>query len=87
MPKNKFAYICLSCAATGCSWLWCYKVLQDDSVGAVVPIYNLSMVVSIIFSYMIFKKNVRKIKHKYSCNNRRHLFMLLRIKFKIYKFV
>ena len=33
-----------------------FKVLQDDLAGAVVPIYNLSMVVSIIFSYMIFKK-------------------------------
>lgn len=64
-----------------------FKVLQDDSVGAVVPIYNLSMVVSIIFSYMIFKKTVRKIQHKYSYNNRRLLFMLLQIKFKIYKFV
>ena len=63
------------------------KVLQDDSAGVVVPIDNLSMVVSIILSYMIFKKTVRKIKHKYSYNNRRHLFMLLRIKFKIYKFV
>lgn len=33
-----------------------FKVLQDDPADAVVPIYNLSMVVSIIFSYMIFKK-------------------------------
>lgn len=33
-----------------------FKVLQDDPAGAVVPIVNLSMVVSIIFSYMIFKK-------------------------------
>lgn len=33
-----------------------FKVLQDDLAGAVVPINNLSMVVSIIFSYMIFKK-------------------------------
>ena len=63
------------------------KVLQDDSAGAVVPIDNLSMVVSIIFSYMIFKKTVRKIRHKSSYNIRSHLLMLLRIKFKIYKFV
>ncbi len=33
-----------------------FKVLQDDLAGAIVLIYNLSMVVSIIFSYMIFKK-------------------------------
>jgi uncharacterized membrane protein len=56
MPKNKFAYICLSCAATGLFVTLLFKVLQDDLAGAVVPIYNLSMVVSIIFSYMIFKK-------------------------------
>lgn len=64
-----------------------FKILQDNLAGAVVPINNLSMVVSIIFSYMIFKKTVRKIRHKSSYNNRKHLFMLLRIKFKIYKFV
>ena len=56
MPKNKFAYICLSCAATGLFVTLLFKVLQDNSAGAVVPIDNLSMVVSIIFSYMIFKK-------------------------------
>lgn len=33
-----------------------FKVLQDDLAGAIVLIYNLSMVVSIIFSYVIFKK-------------------------------
>lgn len=34
-----------------------FKVLQDDLAGADVPINNLSMVVSIIYLYMIFKKN------------------------------
>lgn len=34
-----------------------FKVLQDDLAGAVVPIDNLSMVVSIIHLYIIFKKN------------------------------
>lgn len=63
------------------------RAVQDNHAGAVVPIDNLSMVVSIIFSYMIFKKTVRKIRYKSSYNNRKHLFMLLRIKFKIYKFV
>lgn len=37
-----------------------FKVLQDDLAGAVVPIYNLSMAVSMIFSYMIFKKTSAK---------------------------
>lgn len=60
MPKNKFAYICLSFAATGLFITLLFKVLQDDLAGAVVPIDNLSMVVSIIFSYMIFKKMFAK---------------------------
>ncbi|RGH89765.1 hypothetical protein DWX71_09775 [Ruminococcus bromii] len=34
--------------------------MQDNPAGAVVPIDNLSMVVSIIFSYMIFKKTSAK---------------------------
>lgn len=56
MPKNKFSYICLSCVATGGSWLCYYKALHDGSASAAVPIDKLSIVVSIIFSYMIFKK-------------------------------
>ena len=35
-----------------------FKVLQDDLAGAVVPIYKLSMVVSIIFLYIIFKEKL-----------------------------
>lgn len=35
-----------------------FKVLQDDLAGAVVPIDNLSMVVSIIFLYIIFKEKL-----------------------------
>ena len=34
-----------------------FKVLQDNPASAVVSIDNLSMVVSIIYLYMIFKKN------------------------------
>lgn len=65
-----------------------FKVLQDDSAGAVVPIDNLSMVVSIIFLYIIFKE---KLSAKSGISL--HIIiagilpMLLRIKFKIYKFV
>ena len=35
-----------------------FKVLQDDLAGAVVPIDNLIMVVSIIFLYIIFKEKL-----------------------------
>lgn len=35
-----------------------FKVLQDNPSGAVVPIDNLSMVVSIIFLYIIFKEKL-----------------------------
>lgn len=35
-----------------------FKVLQDGPTSAVVPIDNLSMVVSIIFLYIIFKEKL-----------------------------
>lgn len=66
MPKNKFSYIRLSCVATGGSWLCYYKALQDGPASAAVPIDKLSIVVSIIFSYIVFivhsfqRKTVRK---------------------------
>lgn len=35
-----------------------FKVLKDDPAGVVVPIDKLSMVVSIIFLYIIFKEKL-----------------------------
>lgn len=58
VPKCELAYICLSGVATGGSWLCYYKALQDGPASAVVPIDKLSIVVSIIFSYIVFKEKL-----------------------------
>lgn len=58
IPKNELVYICLSGVATGGSWLCYYKALQDGPASAVVPIDKLSIVVSIIFSYIVFKEKL-----------------------------
>ena len=58
VPKSELAYICLSGVATGGSWLCYYKALQDGPASAVVPIDKLSIVVSIIFSYIVFKEKL-----------------------------
>lgn len=58
IPKNELAYICLSGVATGGSWLCYYKALQDGPASAVVPIDKLSLVVSIVFSYIVFKEKL-----------------------------
>lgn len=44
--------------ATGSSWLCYYKALQDGPASAVVTIDKLSIVVSIIFSYIVFKEKL-----------------------------
>lgn len=58
MTKSELAYICLSGVATGGSWLCYYKALQDGPASAVVPIDKLSIVVSIVFSYIVFKEKL-----------------------------
>ena len=58
VTKSELAYISLSGVATGGSWLCYYKALQDGPASAVVPIDKLSIVVSIIFSYIVFKEKL-----------------------------
>lgn len=56
--KKELGFICLSGLATGGSWLCYYKALQDGLASVVVPIDKLSIVVSIVFSYFVFKEKL-----------------------------
>lgn len=58
IEKNELGFICLSGLATGSSWLCCYKALQDGLASVVVPIDKLSIVVTIAFSYIVFKERL-----------------------------
>ena len=52
--------ICLSGVATGASWLCYYKALQDGPASVVVPIDKLSILVTVAFSYFVFRERLSK---------------------------
>ena len=60
IPKNELGFICLSGLATGGSWLCYYRALHDGMASVVVPIDKLSILVSIAFSYIVFRERLTK---------------------------
>lgn len=58
--KKELGFICLSGLATGASWLCYYKALQDGPASVVVPIDKLSIVVTVVFSWLIFRERLSK---------------------------
>ena len=60
VPKNELGFICLSGLATGGSWLCYYYAIQNGIVSVVVPIDKLSILISIGFSYFVFKEKLTK---------------------------
>jgi transporter family protein len=60
IPKNELGYICLSGLATGASWLCYYKALKDGLASVVVSIDKLSILVTVLFSYIVFRERLLK---------------------------
>lgn len=60
IPKKELIFIGLSGLATGGSWLCYYKALRDGAASVVVPIDKLSIVVTVLFSYIVFKEKLSK---------------------------
>ncbi len=60
IPGREMGFICLSGLATGASWLCYYKALQDGPASVVVPVDKLSILVTIAFSYVVFKEKLTK---------------------------
>ena len=60
LPKNELGFICLSGLATGGSWLCYYKALQDGPASVVAPIDKLSILVTILFSCLVFHEKLTK---------------------------
>ncbi len=60
ISKKELGFICLSGLATGASWLCYYKALQDGLASVVVPIDKLSILVTIAFSYLVFRERLSK---------------------------
>ena len=60
LDKRELLFIGLSGLATGASWLCYYYAIQHGSVSVVVPIDKLSIVVTVLFSYLVFKEKLSK---------------------------
>ena len=60
IDRKELAFIALSGLATGASWLCFYYALQNGIVSVVVPIDKMSVLVSIVFSYIIFHEKLSK---------------------------
>lgn len=60
LDKKELVFILLSGVSTGASWLCYYYALQNGVVSIIVPIDKLSIIVSIVFSYIVFKERLSK---------------------------
>lgn len=60
LDKKELLFIALSGIATGASWLCYYYAIQNGDVSVVVPIDKLSIIVTVIFSYFVFKEKLSK---------------------------
>lgn len=58
--KSSWIFLILSGLATGGSWLCYYRALQTGPASVVVPIDKLSILVTIAFSYIVFKEKLNK---------------------------
>ena len=58
--RKELGFIILSGLATGASWLCYYYAIQHGVVSVVVPIDKLSILVSIGFSYVVFKERLSR---------------------------
>ena len=60
IDKKELLFISLSGLATGASWLCYYYAIQNGIVSVVVPIDKLSILVTVAFSYFVFKEKLSK---------------------------
>lgn len=58
IPGKELGFICLSGVTTGASWFCYYKALHDGLASIVVPIDKLSILVTITFSFIVFKEKL-----------------------------
>ena len=60
IDREELIFISLSGVATGASWLCYYYAIQNGVVSVVVPIDKMSIIVSVVFSYFVFKEKLSK---------------------------
>lgn len=60
IDRKELGFICLSGIATGASWLCYYRALQEGPASVVAPIDKLSVLVTVAFSYLVFKEKLNR---------------------------
>lgn len=60
IDKKELLFISLSGLATGASWLCYYYAIQKGVVSVVVPIDKMSILITVLFSYFVFKEKLSK---------------------------
>ncbi len=60
IDKKSWIFICMSGITTGLSWLCYYKALQDGEASVVVPIDKLSILFTVILSYVFLKEKLNQ---------------------------
>ncbi len=60
LDKKEMLFIAFSGIATGASWLCYYYAIGHGLVSVVVPIDKLSLIVTVVFSYFVFKEKLSK---------------------------
>lgn len=58
IEKKSWVFLFLSGITTGLSWLCYYRALQDGPASVVVPIDKLSILVTIVFSWIVLKEKL-----------------------------
>ena len=58
ISRKSWLFLILSGLATGASWLCYYKALQMGEASKVVPIDKLSILVTVLFSYLVFHEKL-----------------------------
>lgn len=60
IDRRSWIFLGLSGIATGCSWLCYYRALQDGLASVVVPVDKLSILITILFSYLFLKEKLTR---------------------------
>lgn len=60
IDRKELLFIALSGLATGASWLCYYYAIQNGIVSVVVPIDKMSILVTVVFSYIVFQEKLNK---------------------------
>lgn len=60
LDGRSLLFLVLSGLATGVSWLCYYRALQDGPASVVVPVDKLSILVTVLFSFLVFHERLTR---------------------------